>query len=339
MSTKRIMNFLLFIMLLIVSSNVAWPGVRKEQGGKIGIVVTILPLAEFVENIGKNKVDVSVMVLPGSTPHTYEPTPGQLKKMSQAEIFIKVGSGIEFELIWIDKLISLNKNMLVCNSSEGILLRDMGDHHHHEEEEHHHHQHYHEDKQNKEDEDHKDPSDHHHEDHENHHAKDSDQRLHTKDPHVWLSPVNAIIMVRNIQNALIKVDPQNREFYNQNALQLKAKLEGLHQEIKKNLSTLINKSFMVFHPAWGYFASEYGLEQKAVEHCGKEPTAKELANLIKFAKEHNIKVVFASPQYSKKSARVIAEEIKGKVIFIDPLAKDYQKNLQQVTNAFIEGLE
>ena len=78
---------------------------------KIGVVVSILPQAEFVEKIGGDKVKVTVMIPPGASPHTYEPKPSQLVELSKAKMYAKVGSGIEFELSWMDKIISMNQHL------------------------------------------------------------------------------------------------------------------------------------------------------------------------------------------------------------------------------------
>jgi len=267
-------------------------------GDKLNVVVSILPQAYFVEQIGKDKVDVSVMIPPGGNPHTYEPTPGQLKDLSRADIYVKVGSGVEFELAWMDKLVSFNKNMLVCDSSKGIKLIAMTEHHHEDEAESRHHG----------------EEDHHHG---------------GKDPHVWLSPSNAIVMVSNIRDAMIKRDPQNEQFYRDNASRLVLELSDLKQEIESMLANLPTRTFMIFHPAWGYFASDFNLRQVAAEECGKDPTPRQLAGLIKQAKDLNARVIFSSPQFSQRSARVIADEIDGRVELIDPLAKDYINNLRK----------
>ena len=96
---------------------------------------------------------------------------------------------------------------------------------------------------------------------------------------------------------------------------------------------------MVFHPSWGYFATEYGLEQIAVEIEGKEPSAKDMANFIEKALERNIKVVFASPQFNQQSARTIADEIGGEVVSIDPLAEDYITNMRTVLGYLLQELK
>ncbi|MDD5313358.1 MAG: zinc ABC transporter substrate-binding protein, partial [Dehalococcoidia bacterium] len=100
---------------------------QPASDGKIGVVVSILPQAEFVQKVGGDKVDVTVMVPPGASPHTYEVTPAQMVKLSTASIYAKVGTPLEFELTWLDKLIAQNKDILVVDCSKGINLMQSDD--------------------------------------------------------------------------------------------------------------------------------------------------------------------------------------------------------------------
>ncbi|MGA1874490.1 MAG: metal ABC transporter solute-binding protein, Zn/Mn family [bacterium] len=322
----------IIVILVSLSFLLCFHPIPAHQSGsgteerKIGVVVTILPLAEFVEKTGKERVEVSVMVPPGANPHTYEPTPGQLKKVSQARMYVKVGSGIEFEMAWMAKLISLNRKMLVCNSSEGLPLLEMK-----------------RDNQSQGQESTPPPKtlhepnrqyDNHHDHDRGHHDRD-EHRHHGHDPHLWLSPVNVMSMVVNIRDALIRVDPEGSSLYTRGSQGFILELKQLDNQIRERLSSLKTRSFLSFHPAWGYFASTYGLEQIPVELEGKEPSARDLVRIIRLARDLNLKVIFTSPQFSRKSAEVIAGEIRGKVIFLDPLAKNYIENLHEVANALL----
>jgi zinc transport system substrate-binding protein len=94
----------------------------------------------------------------------------------------------------------------------------------------------------------------------------------------------------------------------------------------------------VFHPAWGYFAHAYGLTQVPVEIEGKEPKPAQLKALIQHAREEGIKVIFVQPQFSSKSAKLVAREIGGEVAFVDPLAEDWSANLREVADKFRAAL-
>ncbi len=304
------------IMMIVSISGCIEEKPKENVSEKIIIAVTILPQTEFVKKIGGDKVNVIVMVPPGASPHTYEPTPGQMKELSNAKIYAKVGSGVEFEIGWMNKLIDVNKKMFVVDCSEGIELIEMEHKHTHENEEDGHEHHEHEE----------DGHTHEHEEQEHQHGG--------KDPHIWLSPKNAKIMAENIYAGLIKIDPDNREYYKKNKDSYLAELDKVDGEISNNLANLENRKILVYHPAWGYFCRDYNLTQIPVEKEGKEPTLQGIANLIKQAKENNITIIFASPQFSTKSAEVILKEINGKVVLINPLSGNYTANLYEVADMF-----
>jgi len=302
------MGIVIMIMLIALSATSCTP--KETDTGKIAVAVTILPQAEFIENIGGDKVDVTVMVPPGASPHTYEPTPSQMTALSKARLYAKVGSGVEFELTWMDKLIAQNKDMLVINCSQGVQLQEMTAEHEHENEG--------EERENGE------------QDHENNGATD---------PHIWMSPKNAQIMVQNIADGLIQIDEDNRAYYEENRDAYLQKLTQLDQDIRDSLSGVKNRVFMVYHPAFGYFASEYDLTMLTVETEGKEPTPAGLQHLIEQANEYDIKVVFASPQFNPQSAKVIADAIDGRVVLINPLARDYTENLRILLGEMVQSME
>lgn len=296
-SALRIGIQLLVILILCI----ALPACSQKDTpiDKIHIVVSILPLAEFTEKIGGNKVDVSVMIPPGASPHSYEPRPGQFTRLSKAQLYVKVGTSIEFELVWLEKILSTNKDISVCNASKGIeLITTNPDH---------------------------EPG-------ENRNATGID-------PHVWLSPKNAKVIVENIYSALITIDPDNQLFYQRNKERYLSELESLDQDITAILQKKKDRKFMTYHPAWGYFAKTYNLDQIPVEVEGKNPTAKRLQKLIKQAREEDIRIIFASPQFNTKSAEVIAKEIQGQVILIDPLEKEYIANLKKIASILDQAME
>ncbi len=288
--SARIALALLFVVLL-VSSAVSC-GQEQESDNRIGVAVTILPQAEFVESVGGDRVSVTVMVPPGASPHATELTPSQMTEVAKAKTYAKVGSGIEFELTKMDDIEAVNKNMLVVDCSGGIDL--IG-------------------------------------------SVDPDEP--GSDPHIWLSPSNAKIMVQNICDGLVQVDPPNEAFYEQNRDDYLQKLDDLDQEIRDKLADVQNRAFIVFHPSWGYFARDYNLEQIPIEIGGKEPSIQDVARLIDVAKSRNIKIIFASPQFKKQMAEVISRDIGGSVVFIDPLAKDYLENMRTVLNKLVQAME
>ena len=265
---------------------------------KVNTVVSIVPQKSFVEAIGGEWVNVEVMVLPGSSPHSYEPKPSQMKAIGEAKLYFTIG--VEFEGAWMKKLAHQNKAMKIVDSTKGItkLAMKEDEHGHKEEKAHEGHQHT------------------------------------GLDPHVWTSPENIKLIAKNIVDALIAEDSAHQEQYKDNYAALLAKIDATDAKIKEILKDVKQGStFMVFHPAWGYFAHQYGLEQVAIEVEGKEPKPKELAHIMEEAKEEGVKAIFTQPEFSDKSAKQIADALKIKVIKASPLNPDWEKSFLSLATA------
>jgi zinc transport system substrate-binding protein len=159
-----------------------------------------------------------------------------------------------------------------------------------------------------------------------------------QDPHIWLSPTLVKTQAQTIYEALAQLDPTHEAEYEINLDSFIADIDALDADIRKTLAGVENRKFMVFHPSWGYFARDYGLEMIPIEVGGQEPSAAELAGLITTAKEEGIRVIFAQPEFSTRDAETIAREISGEVLLISPLAPDWLDNLRQVAETFAEVL-
>ncbi|MBN1370026.1 MAG: zinc ABC transporter substrate-binding protein [Dehalococcoidaceae bacterium] len=299
MITSRKFRFVVFALVLLTCM-FPFASCQKQNfsDDAIGAVVTILPQVEFVEAVGGEKVAVSVMIPPGASPHTYEPTPSQMTALAEADIYFSVGSGVEFEISWLDKLLGINRQIILIDCSEGIELIEAEAHDHEEED----------------------------------HEADS------HDPHIWLSPVNAQVMVANICDGLVQLDPDNREYYQQNRDSYIEKLQAMHQDFSDGFSTVENRVFMMQHPSMSYFARDYALIQLSVEQEGKEPTPAGMASLIEQAKEAGVRVIFVSPQFNQDNADTIAREIDGAVEYIDGLARDYADNMRGIFEIMMEAM-
>ena len=158
------------------------------------------------------------------------------------------------------------------------------------------------------------------------------------DSHIWLDPILVKIQAKNIADALIAHYPKNRALYEENLDKFYSELDMLDSYIKEQLNGIKNRNFIVYHPSWAYFAKRYNLNQIAIETEGKEPKPVQLANLIKEAKNQNAKVIFVAPQFSKKAAKLIADEVGANIVEIDPLAKDWVKNIKRTVDAFKKNL-
>lgn len=158
------------------------------------------------------------------------------------------------------------------------------------------------------------------------------------DPHIWLSPRLVKEQAENILQGLIRIDPAGEKAYRANARRFAAELDALDRELKTLFAGARNKSFLVFHPSWGYLAADYGLVQVAIEVDGKEPKGADLARVIELAREKRIRVVFVEPQFSSRSARTIAESIGAKLVTADPLAANWADNLRTVARALKQAV-
>ena len=237
----------------------------------VNAVVSILPQQTFLKAIGGNKVNISVMVKPGNSPHTYEPKPSQMRDISKADIYFAID--VEFEKVWLPKFINQNQNMLIANLSEGITKVSISKHSHH------------------------------------HDSKHNDTHA-SKDPHIWTSPANVKVIAKNILKQLIKIDKINQNYYKKNYEKFISSINQTNNEINDILKDIPKGSkFIVFHPAWGYFAQQYNLEQIAIEVDGKNPKPKQISYIIEEAKEENVKAIFTAPEFSTKVAKQIAHEL------------------------------
>ncbi len=270
------------------------------------VFVSIPPQKYFVEKIGGEWVSVSVMVPPGSNPHNYEPRPSQMIALSKAKIYFAVG--ITFEEAWLDKFSAINPRLLISHTEDGIERIPMTPHAH--------------------------PG----EGDGRHPVKDHNA-WRMKDPHVWLEPNNVKIMAMNILKVLKEQTPSTARIYDENYRAFAKEIDDLDREIKSLFATKKGMKFMVFHPAWGYFARAYDLVQVPIEIEGKEPKLAQLNRLIQFARREKIAVVFVQPQFSTKSAETIAREIGGQVVMADDLAEDWARNLRDQARRFFSALK
>ena len=174
----------------------------------------------------------------------------------------------------------------------------------------------------------------------NEHGQDEDRRdSGILDPHIWLSPPLVAIQARRILVTLQKADPVHQADYEANYKAFISEISELHADLENTFSAKLGLQFMVFHPAWGYFADTYGLKQVPVEIEGKNPKPAQLKKLIEFANQNDVNVIFVQPQFSAKSAEVIARGIHGQVVFADPLAEAWAANLRKVAREIKAALK
>ena len=296
----RSFAFLLASFLLLSCSN----SFRDHHSETPVITVSILPQSYFVKRIAQEKWSVNILIPPGYNPATYEPTSGQMKILKRTKLYFRMGY-LPFETGFMENLKQINKGMKIVDTSEGVPLIFQDSHSHA-----------------------RSISSH-----------DRNGSVRGVDPHIWLSPVSVKIISRNILDALINQDPENRDFYYVNLNQFMKDIDDLDRDIRSILSHRKRKKFMVFHPAWSYFAREYGLTQIPIEIDGKHPKISSLKHIIDIARKEDIRTIFVQKQFDTHSARTIAREINAKVILLDPLAKDWMNNMRHIANALANSLK
>lgn len=285
-------------LLLSMSAASVW------AASPINVAVSIPPQKYFVQMIGGDHVKVEVLVPANAEPETYEPTPRQIATLSRADLYMKIG--VPLEKAWLQRFTAANPKMVIVDTARGIERMPMIKHAH----------------------EHESPPS----------AQTSAQK--GLDPHIWLSPVLVRIQAMNIRDALIKADPAHAADYRQGYAKLAQKIDRVDGDILKSLvdHPLKQTRFIVFHPAFGYFAAAYGLTQIPIEIEGKEPGPRQLAELITFAKKNDIKVVFIEPQFAQKAAKTIADSIGGEVVTIDPLQEDWPAGMEAIATALHKAL-
>lgn len=161
----------------------------------------------------------------------------------------------------------------------------------------------------------------------------------TRDPHLWLSPKRAKVMVETMAKEMETIDPQNKDTYQKNAETYGKQLEELDQQLSTTFSGVKNKSFIVYHPAFGYLAEDYGLTMYALEEGGKKAAPKRLQEIVDLAKKDGAKAIFYQKEIDSKQSQAFADEIGGKTVELAPLAADYINNLKKMAETMVESIQ
>lgn len=161
----------------------------------------------------------------------------------------------------------------------------------------------------------------------------------SRDPHIWMSPKRAIVMIEAIRNELIDLDNKNKAIYEENAADYIKKIRLIDKEIKQTIKNLDNKTLIAIHPSMGYFVKDYGLEMITVEENGKNSTALGLQSVIDFALENGINTILYQAEFDDAQAKILASEIKGRVMEISPLSPYYLNNLASINEMLKEVLK
>lgn len=315
-----------FLGVWVVVLAVLSLGVGVAYAGPLKVFVTLAPQKELVERLGGDRVQVMVLVPSGADPHTFEPSPAQMKALADSSLFFPIG--IPFEKNLIARIRSLNPQLKIVPMDQGLPKRFLAGHRHGGEE-------------------------------AGRGAKERgsgkaegqspeiaasghERPFHGEgepDPHVWLSPPLVMAMARTAVLALMEADPEDTAGYEARYKSFLSDVAALDLEIHKTFQDAKPpRAFYVFHPSWGYFADAYGLEQVAVESEGKEAKPAHLKDIITSARRTGVKILFVQPQFSTRSAEMVAKEIGARLEVIDPLAEKWMENLMQVSRRLREAM-
>ena len=267
------------------------------EDGKITVAVSLQPYATLVKMLGGDRVNVVTLLPPGADPHNFEPKPAVIKAFSLAQVYFSDGSGLD--KVWLPRFLAANKDVKVIDISKNIEWMKSE-----------------------------------HDDHDIHgHHHDEDEI----DPHIWTSPLRVKFLAQNIYQALKQLDPEHETFYTDQVQRVQNQLTAIARKLNETVISLPSdrRSFIVFHPSYGYLAKDFGLKQYAIEVNGKEPKPRDLANLINMGRKNGIKAVFVQPEFSKRAAETIAKDLGAVVVETDPLAADFIGN----TEKFIQVLK
>jgi zinc transport system substrate-binding protein len=261
------------------------------------VFVSIVPQKYFVDKISGGLVGCLVMVPPGADPHTFEPHPAQMSLLSTTKAYFAIG--LEFETPWLPKFAAVSRAMRIVHTDSGIT---------------------------------KIPS------------EEADERTASGgrglDPHIWLSPALVKLQVQTIAAALAEIDTARAAVYGRNRDLFLAAIDSLdrrlHAMLPCNMDVHHRRAFLVYHPTWGYFAKDYCLRQVSIEAEGKEPSPRMMKNIIDTARFYRIHTVFVQPEFSRKSAEVIARELGAGVLDADALAYDWTNNMLYVAGKVAE---
>ena len=276
------MKKIILIMLVLIISfacSKKEDNTKKSENKKIKIVTTLFPTYDFSKEIGKDKVEVKLLLPPGIEAHSYEPTPKDIAEINNADIFIYTGDLME---PWVKKLLSSlnNKNLKIVDVSKNIELKEFDF----------------EDEHNEKDT------------HEN-----EEEHIYGKDPHIWTDPILAKTIVQNIADSIIEVDLANKSFYDENKIIYDKKLDNLDTEFKNLVKKSPKKEIVSGgHFVFGYLFERYGLTYHSAYEGfspNAEPTPKQLKSLKETIAETHTKYIYYEELIEPKLAKLLSNEL------------------------------
>lgn len=288
-------------MLMLIAVGVVAAQAKTQT---FRVAVSIPPMQEWVQRIAGDRVAVTLIMPPGSSPHSFEPSPRQLMELGSAQLWFVIG--IDFEYPLLPKVRAMYPKLAIVDVTKNVKFRTL--------------------KPGEQETD-ATPV-----------GGPVDPALTNRDQHSWLGYDQAKAEITAIRDELIARDPSGAALYRSNYDKYMKEIESTYIRLKTDLAPLSDSNVFVYHPAFGYFFDMFGITQVAVELAGKEPTQKELMSLIELAKKDKAKVIFTQVQFSESAAKAVAGAIGAAVVPIDPLAGDWLENLSRMGQALLKAL-
>lgn len=316
-SMKKAVAISASLALLLAACGKGEGSGANGSDARLSVVTTFYPMYEFSKKVAGDLADVVALIPAGTEPHDWEPSAQDMAKVKEADVFVYNGI-VEG---WVDAALASapNDKRVVVRASEGLTTLEGTT----------------EEEEGAADED----------AHEHGHAEGE----HAEDPHVWLDPELAQREVAAIEAAFEQADPANKDAYKKNADAYIAELKSLDEAFETGLKDVKTKQFVTQHAAFGYLAHAYGLEQVPIAGLSpeQEPSPGKMAEIVEFAKAHQVKTIFFETLVDPQVARTVADEIGAKTDVLNPLeglteedkkaGLDYigvmKKNLEALVNA------
>ena len=265
----------------------------KQDSAKPVVAVSIEPQRYFIEQIAGDKVEVQTLVPKGAAPENYDLTPGQIVDLGRCQAYFVMGH-LAFERRWVDSYSDQHPHTNIVDMSQGITPIVSSTPH-------------------------------------TGHQKDDIPGMFVE-PHTWMSVSNALTIAKNVCEGLCATDPENETYYEQRLDSLDKRLHRLDESIRATLETA-DSTFLIYHPALSYFARDYGLTQVSIEREGKEPSPREMKDIIDRATAIGIRVLFIQPEYDDRAARTLTGETGTAIVKVNPLAYDWEKEMTAIAAA------
>ena len=287
-----------FELCLAFAVLVTLAAVAPPAGAACRVTVSIEPLAWLVERLIGDDGQVCTALAPGESPATYDPTPRRLAELARTDLYL--GVGVPMERVLLPHLRRDRPGLAIHDLAEGLEKLAIGGHSH----------------------DHGDGHDH----------------AHEFDPHVWLSPRLMGRMAESAARILAARHPELGEALPTRAAALQSDLADLDAELRAILSPAAGRTLVVFHPAFGYLARDYGLVQRAIEKDGLPPSPRRLAEVLAEIRAQGLRAIFVQPQEASAQLQALARAEGLQVLELDPLAGDYTENMRRMAEVIAGAL-